>query len=206
MNGPKEACTMRSSTGAVLLIALLALVGRAGEAAIVERTDVVEMAGTAELVLVGTVLSTSCRYDDPPRSGRIVTDVTLQAAEVVKGDLRQGQRLVVTTLGGVVGVSGQIVPGAPRFTRGDEVVVFLGPGRQAADGVLRRCVVGFSQGAFFVSRDRGGQPRAAQRLAGISLAGSGKTCPGELEFTLNGLLGVVREVVGGRVSVSGGKP
>jgi hypothetical protein len=72
--------------------------------------------------------------------------VVVDAADYLKGDL--GEHITVRVPGGRVGSMVNIIPGAPRFTAGDRVVLFL-----TTDGPSIPVITGTSQGVFRVSTD-----------------------------------------------------
>lgn len=159
--------------------------------AVMERMPLDEMSREADLVVVGTVVSRSCRYDAPPRADRIVTDVVVRVERRVRGEA--GDEVVVTTPGGEVDGRGQIVTGAPVLRPGEEVVLFLHPARATPVGP-RRAILGLSQGLFVVHRDRPGAPaRARQRLSGVFFVGQGEGPEAEMDFVLEDLVRAVRD-------------
>ena len=91
----------------------------------------------------------------------IETLVTIEAESYLKGDL--GKEVTLVVVGGEFGRYRSVVSGAPRFTEGQEVVLFLGGKGPALPHVLR-----LSQGAFRVSVDRrtGARTILRQPLAG----------------------------------------
>lgn len=158
--------------------------------AVMERMSLDEMSRTADLVVVGTVLSRTSRYDAPPRAHRIVTDVVVHVDDSVRGEA--AGEVIVTTPGGEVDGMGQIVTGAPVLRPGEEVVLFLHPARLTPVGP-RRAIVGLSQGMFVIHRDRpGAPPRARQRLSGVFFVGHGEGPEAEMDLDLEDLVRAVR--------------
>jgi hypothetical protein len=82
----------------------------------------------------------------PERRG-IETVVTLDAETYLKGGL--GESVQFVTAGGELGRFQNIVVGAPRFVKGERIVVFLG-----ARGPSVPFILGFNQGVFRVAGDR----------------------------------------------------
>jgi hypothetical protein len=80
----------------------------------------------------------------------VQTRVTIAVSEFFKGRVSSPVTLVVP--GGRMGRYQSIVVGAPRFERGQSVVVFLGWEESASP-----YLVGFSQGLFRVVRDGAGR-------------------------------------------------
>lgn len=83
------------------------------------------------------------------RDGRIVTEVTLEVLQSLKGEHTTGERVVILSEGGVVGDLATRVHGAPVFFDGEEVVVFL----EENDVVGLPLVAGMNQGKFSVTVD-----------------------------------------------------
>lgn len=73
--------------------------------------------------------------------------VTLDVLTPIKGN--PGERVTFTVAGGQAGHYVNLLPGAPTFTPGDLVVVFL-----TARGPRMPIATGFTQGIYRVSRDR----------------------------------------------------
>jgi hypothetical protein len=74
--------------------------------------------------------------------------LSLDALDYFKGEL--GERVSVRVPGGQVGGFVNIIPGAPRFSEGDHVVLFL-----KVDGPSIPIVTGTTQGVFRVTADPG---------------------------------------------------
>jgi hypothetical protein len=107
--------------------------------------DVGELSHDAVAIVVGRVAAVEARWTAERRG--IETLVTLEAETYLKGGL--GESVQFVTAGGELGRFQNIVVGAPRFVRGERVVVFLG-----ARGPSIPFVLGFNQGVFRVARDR----------------------------------------------------
>jgi hypothetical protein len=120
------------------LVALLAVASPALAAQAV-AASVEELARSSDLVVRGRVVSTTARWSE----GRIYTYAEIQVASTLRGKA-QG-RVTAVTPGGVVDDLGQRVDGAATFTKGEEVVLFLG----RPDGGRYR-VSGLGQGKFAV--------------------------------------------------------
>ncbi|HWC95296.1 MAG TPA: hypothetical protein VG456_01065, partial [Candidatus Sulfopaludibacter sp.] len=103
------------------------------------------MAAKSSVIVRAKVLDSSASY-----TGQFIyTHYKLQVTERLKGSM-------VTEMavrGGVAGGMQQIVPGAPRFNKGDEYVFFLWTGK---DGLNQ--VIGLTQGMFSVSGDGSANP------------------------------------------------
>jgi hypothetical protein len=145
----------RRRLGAVLAIGLLglSLLGPAPDAAATSlmRLQLSAMAARAHVVAHATVEATRARFLDG-EGGTIVTDVRLKVHRGLLG-VRDGERITIQQLGGVVGELGQIVHGEARYRVGEEVVVLLAP---RPGGLF---TVGMTQGALHVRRDEAGVAR-----------------------------------------------
>jgi hypothetical protein len=80
----------------------------------------------------------------------VVSYVTLHVDESLKGSI--GESVTFRVPGGQVGRYRRIIVGAPRFERGDEVVVFL-----SARGPSFPYLFGLSQGVYRVARAADGR-------------------------------------------------
>jgi hypothetical protein len=158
----------RAAGVALVLQVLVALTGSA-RAAVVLKLDLPELVLRAEHIVVAVAGEEISRFTP---DGRIVTDVTLKVTETLKGDLRAGQDIVVTRLGGEVGEIGMLVEGEPRFRRGRPAVLFLR--ELSASGKLQ--VVGMSQGVFQVE-ERDGR---MYQIPGSDLALVHRSADGEM--------------------------
>jgi len=119
--------------------------------------DVHDLATQADVVARGTVAKAEARWEGK----RIVTDVTLSVAATLKG--ARAAQLTFVVPGGVADGVGMVVPGAPSFAPGEDVVVFLR--RQAG----AYAVVGLGQGKYHLARDKDGATIATPALEGLSL-------------------------------------
>jgi hypothetical protein len=104
------------------------------------------MARESELIVRGTVISAEAQVAGPRRV--IETLVTLQVSDTLKGTA--AAQTVFRVPGGRVGRYRRVMVGAPEFTAGDEVILFL-KGRAPAIAMP----YGLSQGVYRVSRTRG---------------------------------------------------
>lgn len=142
--------------GPALLLALslgaassLLLTAAPARATVVRQMSVEDMAERATVVVRGVVEAQRAVYED----GHIDTRLDVQVAEWLKSPSRVAAQLLpsrvqVSVPGGQVGELAQTVSGAPRFSTGDEVVVFLWQ-RSAGEPFV---VLGLAQGSFKVER------------------------------------------------------
>jgi hypothetical protein len=130
------------------LLSLALFSSRAAHATLVEALDLETLVAEAEQVVLARVIAQHSHYD---QRGRIVTDVSLQVEESIKGNQAPGAAITLQRLGGVVGDIGERVAGEPSFEVGETVVVFGARMRQG--GALRP--IGMSQGALRVFEEAG---------------------------------------------------
>ncbi|WP_373048235.1 hypothetical protein [Vulgatibacter sp.] len=162
----------------VLAAAAALVVGFAGtaSASVMIEANVTEMTREADVVAKGKVTTTESKVS---RDGkRIFTVVTLRVDEAWKG--APGKTLQIQVPGGTHGGIGQVVHGAPRFTEGEEVVVFLRApvrGAEVQAPTLPLRVVAMAQGKLRVERNAEGNEVAAPDLSGLELIEPGTTEP-----------------------------
>lgn len=132
---------------AMLLAIFLILDELSGAKLVLQRMGLSEMVRKSDVIVIGQVEIVVSRYGEGRAAGKIYTDYSIKVDEVLKGKVEPGGIVVVTVPGGEIGNSGQLVPGAPRLSKGDKVFAFLGQESKTGSGVRRR-IVGFSQGIF----------------------------------------------------------
>jgi hypothetical protein len=108
-----------------------------------------QMATAADLVFHGRVISNEVRQDQA--SGHVATFTTFEIIERVKGET--GPTHTVKQIGGHIPGSRvrQVIQGVPRFSVGEEYVVFL----PRASSLGFASPIGLSQGKFNVHRQNG---------------------------------------------------
>jgi hypothetical protein len=110
------------------------------------------LVASSDMVVYGRVVGGQSFWDAATRT--IWTSTQIAVLDAPKG--RAGATVLVTEPGGVVGDTGHLFPGVPRFAPNQEVVAFL---YQARGDRVR--VVGLWQGIYGVSVD----PATGERLA-----------------------------------------
>jgi hypothetical protein len=135
-------------------------------AAVVLPVDLAELARNASVVAVGTVVETEARWTENRRA--VETIVTLSPQSYLKGG--SGETVRFRVPGGTFGRYRTFMPGAPEFSVGQHVIVFLSGRVPAVPHLL-----GLSQGVFrLVPTDSGwvvtppgpyAAGRTAQRVA-----------------------------------------
>ena len=145
-----------------VLLTLLFGVGRTSGTTMIPMSVEV-MAEKADAVVHGVVARRSVsRHGD-----RLTTRVTLKVEEVLKGRVEGGE-ITISQAGGTLGERRTRVVGAPNFTVGSEVVVFLVFNKRG-EGV----VLGLAQGKFDVFADAAGRKQARNRFHGGRAAAKG---------------------------------
>ncbi|HEY0703321.1 MAG TPA: hypothetical protein VGD60_11185 [Candidatus Acidoferrales bacterium] len=152
---------MRGKTvPSVLLTLTMLFAGTAVRSTTLVRMSVAQMTQTAQLVIRARCVENSVRWDH----GEIWTFTTFAIEETWKGPFSDfsNQFLRIRLLGGTVGHFTSNVSGIPRFSPGEEVVLFLEP----SDPKGCYSVVSWLQGTFRVQEDlRTGQVFAMQDSA-----------------------------------------
>jgi len=134
---------LRTMIAGVVGLASLAAAG-AARATVVVPADLTELARVAHVIVHGRVVSVQPQWADGRRG--VETIVRLQASDYLKGDF--GNEILIRVPGGELGRYRSVLPGAPTFREGDEVVLFLGASPPSLPYVL-----GLSQGVFRLVRD-----------------------------------------------------
>jgi hypothetical protein len=132
----------------VALTAVVSILGGAATAATLEPLDLNGLVGYADTVVYGRVVDATPVWVMGGR--QIDTLVTLEVGARLKGDT--GSRVTFRVPGGRLGGHQTVVPGAPSFVVGDEVVTFLARGTAPAPEI-----VGLAQGALPVAADAQGR-------------------------------------------------
>ncbi len=116
----------------------------------------------AEEVMVARVEAMQSRWTADHSA--IVTEVTVQVVDSMKGGNQRGERVIVRREGGEVGGVGMLVSGAAHFVAGEEVVLFL-ERRQGTSATL--WTVGMAQGKMHVATSAG-RKMAVRDTSGLS--------------------------------------
>jgi hypothetical protein len=133
-----------SKFGCVLCLVTWILCFDHASATVVHPTDFSTIVAESGVIVHGRVVSVRAGLVGRPRV--IETVVTVAVIESLKGDVADTVSFRVPN--GQVGRYRRVLVGAPEFTEGDEVVVFL-KGRAPA----MPTVFGLSQGLYRVTRD-----------------------------------------------------
>ncbi|HEY3449313.1 MAG TPA: hypothetical protein VGK67_23355 [Myxococcales bacterium] len=161
--------------------AALFLAAPAVWASVVLPTTVEALARRADLVVRGRAERSVAAAS--PDGKLIHTLTTVRVASALKGEA--GEVVEVRTPGGTLGDITQVVHGAPSFSAGEEVVLFL-----HRESATRFTVENLALGKFEIVRAQDGAPMVRQRAAGLAVLNpDGKISPaqeiapvGEREF------------------------
>ena len=104
------------------------------------------MTAESSAVVHGRIVASRTEWSDS-RHRMVLTSYTVQADRYVKGNL--GAAFEIVEPGGQIGTQMTVVPGAPEFKVGEELVLFIWT--DPARG--RHEAMGFDQGVFRVQRD-----------------------------------------------------
>lgn len=138
---------------------LLAAVAAGVRATTLQRMTIEELAATAPVIARVRCIASESRWEQ----GRIWTLTQVEVHELLKGSAPR--QITLRLLGGKVGGLIAKVEGVPRFTAGEEAIVFLEPSRAGGWGV-----VSWVQGTFRISRaGAGGEERVTQDTAGVAM-------------------------------------
>ncbi len=135
----------RLTIGSVVLGLTLALALPAA-ATVVMQLEIEDMIPMSPVVVIGEVNKVEASFNADKT--KIHTRAWITPTEILKGQKDLGT-IVVKTIGGQVGDTVAVLPGAPRFEQGERVMLFLEP-RKDGDGYL---TIGFYQGKFKIFRD-----------------------------------------------------
>ena len=142
----------------ILFLFVLSLGALAASAATLERLSLEEMAARSTSIVRAKAISSSTAFI----GSTIYTRTKFQVLERWKGP--ESSQVEVTEPGGAVGRTTQTYSGVPRFSPGQEMVLFLWTGPSG-----RTQVIGLSQGVFEVTRS------ASTEEVGVSRQPSGET-------------------------------
>jgi len=130
---------------------------------IVFKLEGTTLAEEADLILIGLVKEGVS--EEIKEEGGIFTFTTLAVQEVIKGPVIS--EIVIKEMGGTVGRRASMVLGAPRFFKGEKVLVFL---RNTGGGFFS--VLGLSQGKFSIVKEpASGREMLVQDLSGLHFIG-----------------------------------
>lgn len=165
----------RRSRLVVVATALVTLLlGSSALATSVLKMSLRDLAKNSESIVLARVEDASARYD---ANKEIYTYITLRVLDPVKGmkaehsngkNATPDQLITIRQIGGIVGNIASVVPGMPKFTKGEEVVVFL----SKKDSAGYPWVMGLQQGKYSVVTDDQGMRHVKNELEDLGLLNS----------------------------------
>lgn len=154
--------------GAVVLAFVVATAPRSAQATTMEKLSVDRMSAEATLIVQGYVA-----WDYSSQQGTwtpIYTYTGIEVTRCVAGECPE--TLTLKHRGGTVGDLTHFIPGVPKFSVGQEVLLFLRPDPEGEHD--RWAVFGWVQGTFAVLEDPETHEKVAvQQLEGVSLVSPG---------------------------------
>ena len=149
----------RLIAGLILVLGLLPL---CGHATTVIAPDFDSLVKQADFVVRAVVKAKTAEWRNDGRNRHIITKVTLDVREIIKG--APALPLVLEMRGGRIGSDEMVVEGAPSFILGDEQILFIrGNGRQFFP------LVAIMYGQFLVTHDSSSGQDFIQRSNGSPL-------------------------------------
>jgi hypothetical protein len=135
-----------SRLGWIGLLAVVSMTAIRVQASVVQALSLEELTHKAEVIVLGTATERQSRYGIDGKL--IVTDVSMKVDTTLKGDVKAGQTLIATVLGGRIDDVALQVPGEANLPVGQRVIAFLY--HSPASGDLR--VVGMAQGVLALTQ------------------------------------------------------
>lgn len=143
------------------LFAAALLCASAAQATVVKDLDLAGLTRAATRVVHGVVTGEDVQWD---KDAHLVTETTVAVTETLKG--RHEKTVIVRQVGGSKDGYEMRVPGSPRLSVGEEVVLFLEPQPDKRGTFVP---VAMSLGKWKVE-GRGGQKLVTRDLQGLGLA------------------------------------
>ena len=182
------------SLAVLLLGAAPGQAAKAPPAPTIARLSLADLSGQAAVICVCHMTDQRSEWD--AEKNMLITVVTLQAEEALKGAVAAGSDLQVELFSSFT--SEQLNVGGAAFEQGERGVLFLKPAGDAAGKHYN--IVGWAQGKFTIRvNPKTGEERVERRLEGIHFAPPSKAGDGggEMPQTLNELRTAIRAAVTG---------
>jgi hypothetical protein len=129
---------------ALLTLATILAAAPSADAIVYVAADFQTLVGEARAIVLGRVVALQPQWTERGRG--IETLIYLEVEQSLKGDA--GSSVVVRVPGGQIGPYLSVMPGAPRFSEGEEVVLFLAGAPPALPHILA-----LGQGVFRIVSD-----------------------------------------------------
>ena len=146
----------------LVVLAALSFLAPSARAAVVIQLDKPALVDSSDLIFHGTVEKVQTRDLSRSTMPRLVTDVKFTVSRVLKGRV-SASHFTLRLIGGRGKKHSLVIPGQPRFKKGEEVVLFL---EWTGTGYA---VCGMGQGKYRVTIDEEDRKVAARSLAGLTL-------------------------------------
>jgi hypothetical protein len=114
------------------------------------KSKMENLSQNADIILTGKVVEQKSSWNTDKT--RINTDVVIQADEYLKGNYSE-KNISITTLGGEVGEVGEMYSHMPRFSKDEEVLLFIKKDKKD----LSYKVLNGEEGKMTVYRDENGE-------------------------------------------------
>lgn len=175
----------RVQVAALALLAALVASPRPADSTTLLKFSLEKMTKESVMVVHGHVAWDYSAKPNP--DGPIYTYTGIEVSRCIAGTC--GETITLKHRGGTVGNLTLYISGMPRFTPGQEVILFLEPDPEGETGMYY--TVGMAQGFFLISTDtETGEKTAVQQLGGVGIAEPDKT--GQIK-----LVGGVKPIVMG---------
>ena len=106
----------------LLMSLMIILIFSFSASATINKLSINDLADKAETIIIGKVAEKQSAWDESHK--QIITTVTVNVSEYLKGDERTKTQIIRVPGGEVDGV-GLTVPGAPSFVDGEKALLFL---------------------------------------------------------------------------------
>ena len=145
-------------------------------ATIVLQLDTESLSTRAAAIVVGHIES----FQSSWQSGRIITEFQVRVAVPVKGGHQQGAVISIQQIGGRVDDLAQIIPGSPKLSAGEQVLLFLDNTAVKA----KPTILGMAQGKYQLAVGPDNKLWAVRDLTNLSLAVFEETAAGKRQMRL----------------------
>ncbi|MGC6418299.1 MAG: hypothetical protein ACON3Z_14350 [Bradymonadia bacterium] len=122
--------------------------------------SVEKMAQESTAIVRATVESTESHWG--PKRARIFTHTKIRVLATLKGEVKEGESITISQVGGEVGGLVQHVAGNAKLAVGEEIVVFL----ERHPTTEAHLIMGMAQGKFSVNRNTT-PPTIQRNIAGL---------------------------------------
>ena len=157
----------RYGINAGLSVLLMMSLTTASWATTLLKMSIDKMSAEAAAVVVGEVEGMTSEWS--PDQTTIFTTITVKVTDCVAGEC--SDTMLVKQRGGTVGEATLYIPGMPKFSQGQKVLLFLDHSYEGEAGYYS--VVGMCQGMFLIEKEKVSSKKNAVQQGGAALAGAG---------------------------------